>query len=100
MLISLLFQVKEEFDVILALSITKWIHINWGDDGLKRFFRRIYLHLRPGGKLILEPQDYKSYYKRAKLTVSKTLSEKLGVRKQHQKVFFVFIFCFSYSSLS
>ncbi|VDD86758.1 unnamed protein product [Enterobius vermicularis] len=70
--------VKEEFDVILALSITKWIHINWGDDGLKRFFRRIYLHLRPGGKLILEPQDYKSYYKRAKLTVSKTLSEKLG----------------------
>ena len=61
---------NEEYDVILALSITKWIHLNWGDVGMKRFFRRVHRHLRPGGRLILEPQAYTTYYKRAKQTVS------------------------------
>ncbi|VDM40425.1 unnamed protein product [Toxocara canis] len=61
-------QVCEEFDVILALSITKWVHLNWGDAGLKRFFRRAFLQLRPGGLFILEPQAFDSYKKRARMT--------------------------------
>uniref|UniRef100_A0A915Q6R6 RNA methyltransferase n=1 Tax=Setaria digitata TaxID=48799 RepID=A0A915Q6R6_9BILA len=67
---ELLDAVKEEYDVIMALSITKWIHLNWGDVGIKRFFKRVYRHLRPGGLFILEPQSFETYKKRAKLTKS------------------------------
>ena len=59
-----------EFDVILALSLTKWIHLNWGDEGIKRFFRKVYLHLRPGGKFIVEPQPFSSYARKKKVSVS------------------------------
>ena len=62
--------VKPEYDVILALSLTKWLHLNWGDTGIKRFFKKVYRHLRPGGKFILEPQAFKSYGRRKHLTVS------------------------------
>jgi 7SK snRNA methylphosphate capping enzyme len=57
--------VKEEFDIILAFSLTKWIHLNFGDAGLMRFFKRVYRQLKPGGRFVFEPQSSRGYRKRS-----------------------------------
>ncbi|RKO90631.1 Bicoid-interacting protein 3-domain-containing protein, partial [Blyttiomyces helicus] len=57
-----------KFDAILLLSVTKWIHLNWGDEGIRRLFRRCYHTLEKGGRLILEPQPLNGYKKRADMS--------------------------------
>ncbi|KAM6583224.1 hypothetical protein CsatB_010226 [Cannabis sativa] len=49
------------YDAILCLSVSKWIHLNWGDDGLITLFSKIWKLLNPGGIFVLEPQPWKSY---------------------------------------
>ena len=56
------------FDVVMCLSTSKWVHLNNGDEGLMRLFRRVHACLRPGGRFVLEPQPWTSYRKRSTLT--------------------------------
>eukprot|EP01018_Ginkgo_biloba_P001473 Gb_07471 [translate_table: standard] len=52
------------YDTVLCLSVTKWVHLNWGDEGLIRLFAKIWQVLRLGGILVLEPQPWISYEKK------------------------------------
>ncbi|KAJ3717124.1 Bin3-domain-containing protein [Lentinula raphanica] len=58
------------YDVVVAFSITKWIHLNGGDEGLCAFFRRVYSVIKPGGLLILEPQEWDTYKKAKRMNES------------------------------
>lgn len=55
--------IQADLAIRRRLSISKWIHLNGGDDGLIAFFRRVYSVLQPGGTFVLEPQDWGSYAK-------------------------------------
>lgn len=54
---------RDPADAHCRLSITKWIHLNQGDNGLIAFFRKIHRVLHDGGHLVLEPQAWESYTK-------------------------------------
>ncbi|KAI0824713.1 Bicoid-interacting protein 3-domain-containing protein [Trametes gibbosa] len=54
---------SEGYDVVLAFSISKWIHLNCGDEGIVKFFERVHGVLKPGGTFILEPQEWETYAK-------------------------------------
>jgi len=58
----------ERFDVVLCLSVTKWVHYAHGDVGVQRLFKRCLKRLRPGGIFVLEPQEWSSYKKKRHLT--------------------------------
>ncbi len=51
----------ERFDVIFCFSVSMWVHLNHGEDGLKRFLGNLSNFCRHGGLLVLEPQPWKCY---------------------------------------
>ncbi|KAF2107110.1 Bicoid-interacting protein 3-domain-containing protein [Lophiotrema nucula] len=54
---------SDSFDVILALSVVKWIHLEHCDGGLVLFFAKCSSSLVTGGYLVLEVQPWSSYEK-------------------------------------
>lgn len=52
---------RGQYDVIMCLSVTKWVQLQSGDGGVVRLFRRAYQSLSSGGLFILEPQAWSSY---------------------------------------
>ncbi|TNY22638.1 Bicoid-interacting protein 3-domain-containing protein [Rhodotorula diobovata] len=66
---------REGYDVILALSITKWIHLRSLNVGLLTFFRRCFDALLPGGRLVLEPQPFSTYARSARASGEATLRD-------------------------
>ncbi|CAM9310930.1 unnamed protein product [Phaeothamnion confervicola] len=51
------------YDVVSCFSVSKWVHLTHGDAGLLLLFQRAYALLRPGGRFLLEPQQWRSYCK-------------------------------------
>ena len=55
-------------DVVLAFSVTKWIHLNGGDEAVKRLFFQVKKFLNPGGIFLLEAEEWKGYKLKKNLT--------------------------------
>lgn len=58
----------ERFDIVLCLSVTKWVHFAHGDTGIRNLFKRCMKRLKRGGILALEPQEWSSYKKKRHLS--------------------------------
>ena len=49
---------KDYFDVIFCFSVTMWIHLNYGDEGLRQFLISVSMHTN---MVVIEPQPWKCY---------------------------------------
>ena len=56
--------VFEKYDVIICIKTIKWIHLNFGDVGVKALFHKAYESLEPNGLFIFDSPHLKSYKKR------------------------------------
>lgn len=54
-------QLHQEFSLVCLFSITMWVHLNHGDDGLTEFLRRASNLLIANGGLLIEPQPWRCY---------------------------------------
>lgn len=54
---------NKTFDTIFLLGLTKYIHLNYGDEGIIALFKNSFLLLEIGGHLIVENYQIESYYK-------------------------------------
>ncbi|KPV76797.1 uncharacterized protein RHOBADRAFT_51788 [Rhodotorula graminis WP1] len=54
------------FDVVTLFSITKWLHLHHGDEGMLRLFGSLYTFLPVGGIVIIEPQEWDNYKRAVK----------------------------------
>ena len=71
---------RGQYDTVTCLSVTKWVQLAHGDAGVRTLFRKAHAMLRDdvaacGGRaefatgvLVLEPQPWRSYRRRARLS--------------------------------
>ena len=52
---------QKQFDTVICCSVSKWVHLNHGDVGIKKLFQTMFDLLVPGGIAVLEYQPWKSY---------------------------------------
>ena len=57
---------REQFDIIICLSTIKWVHLTFGDIGLKALLLKAKEQLAPGGLFVFDSQPWKSYKKALK----------------------------------
>lgn len=75
---------ENRYDTILCLSVTKWVHLNWGDDGLITLFSKIWRLLNPGGIFVMEPQPWKSYEKNRRVSETTAMNYRnIVLRPEH-----------------
>ncbi|KAJ0261809.1 hypothetical protein HA466_0048560 [Hirschfeldia incana] len=75
---------ENRYDTILCLSVTKWVHLNWGDDGLITLFSKIWRLLNPGGIFVVEPQPWKSYEKNRRVSETTAMNYRnIVLRPEH-----------------
>ena len=55
-----------KFDTIICLDTIKWIHLNYGDTGIKILFLNVYNQLKDGGLFLFDIADFSKYKKYAK----------------------------------
>lgn len=68
---------------MISFSVTKWIHLNWGDDGLIYLLLKCYSLLKRYGILIIEYQHHSSYHKKRNYTATVQQNyEKLQIQPQ------------------
>lgn len=76
------------YDVILVLSVIKWIHLEHLDEGLVKFFRKCSSSLASGGCLILEAQNWNSYQKAVRPNAAPHFAKNLERLKYHPETSF------------
>jgi len=55
-----------KFEVVLLFSVTKWLHLHHGDEGMMRLFKSLYSFLPQGGVVVIEPQERENYARAVK----------------------------------
>lgn len=73
------------YDTLLCLSLTKWVHLNFGDQGIKDLFSKASSLLKPNGLLILEYEPFKAYKKKG--SVCARFRENLSLIRLRPKEF-------------
>ena len=52
---------EREYATVMCLSVSKWVHLNHGDEGLLRLFDALHASTETSGFLVLEFQRWQSY---------------------------------------